>query len=71
MATQLIELKFVLVYGEGGKMEKPEGFPGSKDKTNQQQTLSTYDTMFNDSSPGHTGGRSELSPRCYTYSLNI
>lgn len=60
MATQLIELKFLLVYGDGGKMEKPEGFPGSKDK-NQQKTLSIYDTMFDDSSPGHTGGRSELS----------
>ena len=52
-------------------MEKPEGFPGSKDKTNQKQTLSTYDTMFDDSSPGYTGGRSELSPRRSTYSPNI
>ena len=52
-------------------MEKPEGFPGSKDKTNQKQTLSTYDTMFDDSSPGYTGGRSELSPRRSTYSPNM
>lgn len=66
MATQLR----VGLWG-GRKNGETRGFPweqGQEPATNSLH-IQGYDTMFGHSSPGHTGGRSELSP--YTYSPNI
>ncbi len=50
----------VLILVEGGKPEKPEKNPRSKDE-NQQQTQPTYGSGP-ESNPGHIGGRRALSP---------